>query len=280
MPAHTLPRVFPGKAVVTVHDLGYLKFPEAHPEKDRRYLDWTTRYSAKRATLILADSQATADDLTAFYGTSPDKIRVVYPGFDESLQRVDDVQQIATVKQKYGIEGDYFFFLGTLQPRKNIARLVQAFDRWQQQSDKNITLVLGGKKGWLYDDAWTKDVPNVVITGYVADEDVAALYSGATAFLFPSLYEGFGIPVLEALRCGTPVLCSNTSSLPEIVGNAAVLVNPEDVESIAVGIAATGRISSKNALFWLKKATTRLQHFSWEQAAQQTLQILEEAARA
>lgn len=278
VPAHTLPFVFPGKAVVTVHDLGYLHFPDAHPPRERRYLDATTRFSARRATLILADSLATKTDLISHYAVSEQKIRVVYPGVDESLAPVHDPNELTRVRAKYGLPEQYLFFLGTLQPRKNIARLVEAFAKWRSSSgNQEVVLVLGGQKGWLYQDAWTSGVEGVILPGYIADEDVAALYSGALALVFPSLYEGFGFPVIEAMRCNTPVLCSNTSSLPELGGEAAVLVNPLDTDEIAQGIGQLiGNSELRRQL--VEKGRIQAQQFNWENAAKQAMQVLEEAA--
>lgn len=275
VPAHTLPRFFPGKAVVTVHDLGYLHFPDAHPEKERRYLDWSTAFSARRATLVVADSEATRHDLSHHYAIPLEKIYVVYPGCDEALGPVDDTDY---VRAKYHLPAQYLFFLGTLQPRKNIARLVQAFGRWRDRTGKpDVYLVLGGKPGWLYQEAWTTGVENVLLTGYVADEDVPALYSGALGFVFPSLYEGFGFPVIEAMRCEIPVLCSNTSSLPELAGEAAILVDPLDVDAIAAGIDQLVNDTTLRAQL-VEKGSIQATQFTWERAAQQTLAVLEKAA--
>lgn len=278
VPAHTLPFVFPGKAVVTIHDLGYLYFPDAHPPKERRYLDATTRFSAHHATLILADSLATKTDLIRHYGVAEQKIRVVYPGVDENLAPVHDTSELTQVRAKYGLPEKYLFFLGTLQPRKNIARLVEAFAKWRSSSGKQeVALVLGGQKGWLYQETWTSGVEGVILPGYIADEDVAALYSGALALIFPSLYEGFGFPVIEAMRCDTPVLCSNTSSLPELGGEAALLVNPLETDEIAQGI---GQLVENPELRrqLVEKGRMQAQKFSWANAAQQAMQVLEEAA--
>jgi glycosyltransferase involved in cell wall biosynthesis len=265
VPAHTLPVLFPGHAAVTAHDLGYRYFPQAHPPRHRLYLDWTTRYSASRASVVFADSRATADDLTRFYGTPQRKIRVVYPGVD--ALPVGDVE---TVKRKYELPDRYFLFLGTLQPRKNIARLVQAYARAQVDA----ALVLAGGQGWLYDPSWVADVPNVILTGYVDDTDKGALYAGALALAFPSLYEGFGFPVLEAMLCGTPVLCSNSSSLPELAGDAALKVDPLDVEAIAVGLR---RLSNDAMLSDDLRARGYAQaaKFTWERAARELLAGLE-----
>ncbi len=278
VPAHTLPLIFPGRAVVTVHDLGFRHFPQAHPTRQRLYLDLTTRFSAARAGLVLADSAATAHDLTHFYGTKPDKIRVVYPGVEITPPDADDIgDDIARVRQKYALPERYFLFIGTLQPRKNIARMVQAFDRFRQRSGDNIGFVLAGKQGWLYDPAWTAGVSGLHLTGYIDDDDKPALYAGAVALIFTTLYEGFGFPVIEAMRCGTPVIASTTSSLPELVGDAGLLVDPEDVDAIA---AAMSRLASDADL----RETLRLrgyqqaQQFDWSHTARQTLEALITAA--
>ncbi|MFQ3566074.1 MAG: glycosyltransferase family 1 protein [Aggregatilineales bacterium] len=278
VPAHTLPAAFPGRAVVTVHDLGYRHFPKAHPSLARIYLDLTTRYSARRAAIVLADSAATAADLTRFYGTPPNKIRVIYPGIDPPI-----IGNTAVLRRKYRLPERYFLFIGTLQPRKNIAGLVEAFRRWRQRNRGDETaLVLAGAKGWLYDATWTHEAngsptPGVFLTGYVDDEDKGALYAGALAFVFPSLHEGFGFPVLEAMACGTPVLCSSTSSLPELAGEAALLVDPLDIDAIADGmdrLACDGDLRAKLRA----RGQARAAAFTWERAAQGALAALEAAA--
>lgn len=278
VPAHTLPRVFPGRAVVTIHDLGYLHFPEAHPEKERRYLDWSTRYSAERATIVLADAAATKHDLIAAYGIPPEKIRVVYPGVDEALHPVHDRGALATMRAKYGLPETYLLFVGTLQPRKNIERLVQAFARWRGQSGReDVALVLAGQKGWLYEDVWTAGVEGVIMPGYIEDDDLSALYSGALALTFPSLFEGFGFPVVEAMRCETAVLCANTSSLPELVGDAALLVDPLDVDAIAAGI---GQLVEDRELrqTLVARGNMQVKQFTWRRAAYVVREIFEELA--
>ncbi len=276
VPAHSLPVWFPGPAVVTVHDLGYHFFPEAHPGWPRRYLEWSTPHSARRATFILADSEATKRDLAEVYRIPPDKVRVVYPGMDETLARVDDPEVLARIRKRYGLPERYLFYVGTLQPRKNVARLVRAYRQSGVETD-GIGLALAGARGWLYDPAWTAGVPGVVETGYVADEDMAVLYSGALALVFPSLYEGFGFPVVEAMRCGTPVITSTTSSLPELAGTAALTVDPLDVEALAEAI----RRVAGDAALRARMAEMGYAHaarFTWEEAARATLAALEQAA--
>lgn len=276
VPAHALPLWFPGPAVVTIHDVGYHYFPGAHPRWPRVYLDWSTRRAVARAAIVLADSEATRQDLVAIYGADASRIRVVYPGLDPALAPVTDPAALARVRAKYGLPDQYLFFLGTLQPRKNIARLVAAY-RASGAAARGIGLVLGGVRGWLYDPAWTAGVPGVIETGYVADEDVAALYSGALALVFPSLYEGFGFPALEAMRCGTPVIASNTSSLPELVGEAGLLIDPLDVDAIAAAISRVVDDAGLRARL-VAAGHARAAQFSWERAARQTLEALQAAA--
>jgi glycosyltransferase involved in cell wall biosynthesis len=277
VPAHTLPLFFPGRAVVTVHDLGYRYFPQAHPWLHRVYLDWTTRYSAWRATAVLADSRATAHDLTRFYGVQGHKIQVVYPGVESpDTEHILD-GSVARVREKYDIPYRYFLFIGTLQPRKNIARIVQAFNQWQYAHADGTGLVLAGSKGWLYDEDWTQGVENVHVTGYVDDSEKGALIAGALALVFPTLYEGFGFPVLEAMHCGTPVIASNTSSLPELVGEAGILVNPLEVNEI---VAALDLMAWHGALRreLRQKGYRQAEKFTWEATALATLKALEDAA--
>lgn len=279
VPSHTLPLWFPGPAVVTVHDLGYVYFPDAHPRLSRLYLDWSTRHSVGRATRVIADSLATSRDLAAHYGVSENRITLVYPGVDESLARVSDSQALAALRRRYGLPERYLLFVGTLQPRKNIARIVQGYAHWRaRQSGPDVALVLAGQQGWLYDPQWTAGVEGVILPGYVADSDVAALYSGALGLVFPTLHEGFGFPVLEAMRCGTPVMTSSTSSLPEVAGDAALLVDARDVEAIAD---AMGRLVTDQALRadLVAKGYRQAAQFTWRRAAEQTLQVLENAAR-
>lgn len=273
VPAHSLPLAFPGPAVVTVHDLGFRHFPQAHPWWPRAYLNWSTGYSARRASLVLVDSDATGDDLTRLYGTPPAKIRTVYPGVEPPA-----IGDVDTVRRKYELPDRYFLFLGTLQPRKNIARIVQAYVRWRAvQPEDSAGLVLAGGKGWLYDPAWTDGVAGVVMPGYVDDADKGALYAGALALVFPSLYEGFGFPALEAMRCGTPVIVSSVSSLPELAGEAALRVDPLDVEAIA---SAMSRLTSDQPLraSLVEKGRLRASAFTWERTARQTMLALEQAA--
>lgn len=273
VPAHVLPIYHPCPSVVTVHDLGYLHFPQAHPFSQRFYLDWSTRFSASAATALLADSEATRNDLIKYYGTPAEKITVVYPGFDTSLKPIRHPNGRWPVRQKYNLPEKFILHVGTLQPRKNLERLIEAYDPAQ------ISLVLAGRRGWLSESIYAKgQAKGVHFIDYVADEDLAALYSMATAYVAPSLYEGFGFPVLEAMACGTAVVCSDGGSLPEVAGEAALVVPAQDTATLAQAIT---RVVADDDLRrnLIMKGYQNLNRFSWEKAARETLAVLEKAAR-
>lgn len=279
VPAHTLPFAFPGRAVVTVHDLGFKYFPEAHPLRQRFYLDWTTRYSARRASAVLADSQATANDLTRFYGTPSAKIHVVYPAVEPPISSNQPTPNPDSSAHTSYLIPHYFLFIGTLQPRKNIARIVAAYKLWKIAHPGDPTqLVLAGGKGWLYDPAWTEGVDGVVLPGYISNAEKADLLSNAVALVFPTLYEGFGFPIIEAMHAGTPVIGSTTSSLPELIADSGLIVNPLDTQTIAN---AMSRITDEPDLRvkLIEKGYQQAKKFTWQQAAQQALTALELAAK-
>ena len=282
VPAHVVPLVHP-RTVVTLHDLGYLYFPGAHPTLARIYLDLSTRWSVRAAAHVIADSQATRDDLVRHYGVPAARITVAYPGRDESLRRVDDPSGIEATKQRYGITGEYLLYIGTLQPRKNLVRLVAAFSA-VHSLHSTLHLVLAGGKGWLYDDVFAEVKRlglegRVLFPGRVADEDKAALMSGAMALVHPSLYEGFGFTVVEAMQCGTPVICSNTSSLPQVAGDAAWLVDPLDVDALAQAIL---RVVQDAALrqSLIERGYAQAQKFSWQTCGSRVLSVLESVMRS
>lgn len=276
VPAHVIP--WPGvggiPAVVTIHDLGYLRFPGSHPLVDRLYLGWSTRHSAGTACRVIAISQATADDLVNLNGIPREKVRVVYSGVS------DKPQDAPAAQQRFGIPGPYILHVGSLHPRKNLARLVEAF-ALVKDTLGDLALVLAGRPGWEYDQLLeTIDglglAGRVILPGYVSDEERAALYHGARVYVFPSLYEGFGFPVLEAMVQGVPVVCSNTSSLPELVADAALTVDPLDIQGLA---AAIRRLLLDEPLrqHLVERGLERARLFSWKACAQSTLEVLIEA---
>ncbi len=283
VPAHVIPPVHPRLSLVTIHDLGYLYFPRAHPWHQRIYLDLSTRWNARTAAHILADSEATKADLVARYGTSPHRITVAYPGTDGSLGAVDDRLVIQAAKDRYRIPGDYFLYIGTLQPRKNLRRLVDAYAELAvRRSEAPIHLVLAGKRGWLYDELLEHVrgrglEGRVHFPGYVAQEDKAALLSGALGFVFPSLHEGFGLPVLEAQACRCPVVTSTSSSLPEVAGRGALLVDPRDTRAIAD---AMERLMAEPGLVdqLVERGLGNVKHFSWRACARRILEVIDQVS--
>jgi glycosyltransferase involved in cell wall biosynthesis len=280
VPAHVLPVIHPRSSLVTVHDLGYLHFPDAHPWHERTYLDLSTRWNARAAQHILADSCATKADLVTICGTPPEKISVVYPGVDEALAPEADKRRIEAVKARYGIDGGYFLFIGTLQPRKNLSRLIDAFDRLRTECpEDSYTLVLAGGPGWRSDKlaAQVRRLNlkgRVRFPGYIPGGDKGALLSGALAFVFPSLYEGFGLPVLEAQACGCPVIASTTSSLPEVTGEAGILVDPTDTSAIA---AAMKRAAADSRLRGdlVNQGLANVRRFTWTACARSVMAAIE-----
>ncbi|MBC8449011.1 MAG: glycosyltransferase family 4 protein [Chloroflexi bacterium] len=280
IPAHVLPLIHRRRSVVTVHDLGYLHYPEAHTRWQRAYLQWSTRWNARRSAHLLVDSQATKADLTARYRLPPGKMTVVYPGRDETLRPVTDPAALEEVRARYGLGERYILHVGTLQPRKNLLRLVEAF---VQVHRDGLQLVLAGKRGWLAEPLFRRVEElglseAVRFPGYVEDADLPALLSGAACFAFPSLYEGFGFPVLEAQACGTPVVASNVSSIPEVAGDGALLVDPHDTAALAEALAG---VLSDEALRadLIRRGLANVPRFSWHRCAEQTLAVLEETSR-
>ncbi len=280
VPAHVLPVVHPRRSIVTVHDLGYLHFPEAHPPFERWYLHWSTLFNGHAAARVLALSETTKADLFRHYGVPPEKVRVVYPGLREGMGPVEDEGRVREVLARYGVRKPYFLYVGTLKPRKNLLRLVRAYARFApaEREGARPSLVLAGKPGWQH-EALAREVERlgleewVLFPGYIADADLPALYTGALAFVFPSLYEGFGLPLVEAMACGTPVIASRTSACGEVAGDAALLVDPLSEEEIAGALARIAQDAGLRAAL-AARGRERARAFSWERAAQEVLDVL------
>ncbi len=273
----TLPRT---PTVLTVHDLTFIRDAQSALPKLRRYLNRVVPRSVARATHVLADSMATKKDLIELFGTPAEKITVLYGGVDARFAPVRDPDKLAAVRARYNIGSEPFILgLGTLQPRKNYQRLIQAFSDLPSFGllTSSLRLVIVGGKGWLYDSMFAQVkrlgvADRVMFPGFVDDHDLPALYSAATLFAFPSLYEGFGLPVLEAMACGTPVVTSNTSSLVEVGGDAALLVEPTNVDAIAH---AMRRILQEADLRQqlVKQGFEQARQFTWDKAALQLKEI-------
>jgi glycosyltransferase involved in cell wall biosynthesis len=285
VPSHVVPWPDTGSvpSVVTTHDLGYLHYPDKHPLIERLYLDWSTRHSATTARKVIAVSNATKQDLIAFNNIPEQKIRVIHSGIDNRLRPVDNRMQINALCQRLGINGPYILHVGRVQSRKNLAKLVEAFAEIRDVlPDLKLVLAgreVGGQRAVMRRVKQMGLEKQVVLPGYVSDEDLPALYSGASVYGFPSLYEGFGFPALEAMACGTPVVCSNTSSLPELVGDAALTVAPTDAHAFGEALARLLTDASLRATL-VERGLARAGQFTWAAAAHATLNVLIEAASA
>jgi glycosyltransferase involved in cell wall biosynthesis len=286
VPAHVVPLLHP-PSVVTIHDLGYLAFPAAHTARRRLELHLTTRWSLHAARHVIAISQATRADLVRHYGADPARVSVVYHGLSPAFRPIEDGACQAAARARHGLSRPYFLYVGTIQPRKNLTRLIEAFARALPrlvQAGATPLLALAGREGWL-SAAITRRAhelgvaDHVRFLGYLPDSDLPALLSGALAFVFPSLYEGFGMPVLEAMACGAPVLTSTSSALPEVAGEAALLVDPADTDAIAAGLAHLAAEPALRAAL-RTRGLVRAAEFTWDRCARATLEVLWNAARA
>jgi len=263
------------RTILTVHDLSFLHCPEAFVPALRHYLERIVPRSISRADLVLADSAHARSDIISRLGVSPDKVQVLYSGVHPRFQPELEQVERERLQTRYGV-GDrpYVLSVGTLQPRKNYVRLIQAFAQLanlQACRLADLQLVIAGGRGWLYQDIFAeaeRHGDRVRIPGFVDEADLPALYRNAALFAFPSLYEGFGLPVLEAMACGVPVVCSNRSSLPEVAGDAALLVDPLDTDGLAEAMArALEDVGLRRQM--VTRGLAQASRFTWEQAARQ-----------
>ena len=311
VPAHTLPMLRrPGlKTVVTVHDLGAEFLPNYHKFPQKYYLNTMTEYAVKNATRIIAVSNYTKQDIMSRFhptggklpphpsGVEAQKIQVIYEGYDRETFYPRSPQEINSVKKKLGIEGEYFLFVGTIQPRKNLVRLIEAFSQIVHGSElvvrssapsmnnkqRTMSLVLAGAPGWLNEEIYAAPKKfgvdgQVKFVGPVPHNELPALISGSIAFVFPSLFEGFGLAPLEAMACGVPVIISNVTSLPEVGGEAALYVDPNSAQDIAGKMELVLTMSNADRESAVENGIAQAGKFSWEQAAAETLRVLEETS--
>jgi glycosyltransferase involved in cell wall biosynthesis len=258
--------------VITVHDLSYLFFPQGFRTLNRNYLQTFTRLSVRQARRVIAVSESTKRDLVQQYGLSPGKVDVVHNGVDPGFRPLP-ADEVAAFRREEGLPGQFILFVGTLEPRKNVVRLVEAYARLPK--DRPPLMLVGGK-GWLYDEIFSRvealGLSSVVrFVGYVPADALPWWYNAADLFVYPSLYEGFGLPPLEAMACGTAVISSTASSLPEVVGQAGLLIDPADAEALAKAmeqVLADREMRKEMRSSGLAQA----QNFSWEKTARQTVE--------
>lgn len=267
---YAVPAGVKGKTVTIVHDMAYKSCPETVKKRTRDWLETVLAKSCRRADAIITVSEFSKQELMRYLQVPEKKITVMPNGVDFTVYRPDYSRtQIEDAKVHYQIEGEYLLYLGTLEPRKNLVRLIEAYAMLREKMAAP-KLVLAGGKGWYYEGifARVKELGlerDVVFTGYVDAADVAPLMCGAVVFMFPSLYEGFGMPPAEAMACGTPVIASNTSSLPEVVGDAGLQVTPESVEEICDAMERL-LTNEELRLELAQKGLERAKQFSWERS--------------
>jgi glycosyltransferase involved in cell wall biosynthesis len=279
--AFALPLMLPCAGVVSIHDVSFRWFRDAHHSSNRRYLSAISRLSVRRAKRIIAVSQATADDCVSLLGADRERVRVVYCGVDP-FYHPRPAADVAAFRAVKGLTDPYILFVGTLEPRKNLGNLLKAFAQARKRGLKHRLVVVGGA-GWMYEDMLRRVREDglddgVAFAGFAPAEEMPLWYGAADAFVYPSLLEGFGLPVAEAMACGTPVITSNTSSMPEVGGAAAAYATPTSVDEIAdrlLEVANNVDCRAAMSAAGLKQAA----RFSWDKAARETMAVYAEATQ-
>ncbi len=278
---YIVPPFVHGKKVVTVHDMVYKAFPETVRGRTRFMLETGLKRSMRRADIIVTDSEFSKREIIKYFPEYSEKIRVVPCGVDcERFRPCDSPERIEQVKKSLEIDGEYFLYVGTIEPRKNLVRLIRAYNVFKRHVQKPPKLVLAGAEGWLYDDIFSlvrklRLEKQVIFTKYVPSEDMTPLMCGAVAFVFPSLYEGFGMPPLEAMACGVPVLTSGEASLPEVTGDCAVICDAYSVKSIAKGLYSLWKNPDLRHNL-SRRGLERAKDFTWERSAEKLHEIYRE----
>jgi glycosyltransferase involved in cell wall biosynthesis len=279
-PAYVAPLASPCPTIITFHDLSFYLVPEAFNRQNRFYLQTFSRLAARRARRIIAVSECTRSDVIRLLGIRPEDVAVVYNGVDPSFRPEPDPARLARFRQEKGLPDRFILFLGTLEPRKNLRGLLYAYAEARRRGVTEPLIIAGGR-GWqvqpilrVLDELGLRS--SVRLTGFVGSDEQPLWYNAATLFAFPSRYEGFGLPVVEAMACGTPVVASNRASLPEIVGDAGVLVDPDDVDKLATALVSVLRDEALRREL-ARRGLERARRFSWEAAARATVTIYHEA---
>jgi glycosyltransferase involved in cell wall biosynthesis len=278
---NALPIAWQGHAVVTILDLTFLHLPQAFNRGNRLYLAWAVRHAARRAQRIITISEATRQDVIRLLGAPPQQVTRIYCGVEERFQPLDDAQ-VTAFRTERQLPNEFILYLGTMEPRKNVGRLIQAYELLRSQGVTAAPLLLAGGTGWgeealfaaIEKSPFTHDIRYV---GYIPEGQMPLWYNSAAVFVYPSEYEGFGLPPLEALACGTPVVASNTSSLPEVVGDAGILVDPKEPEAIAIGIQRVLNDADLRSEL-SHRAREQASRFSWQRMAMETLNTYREVS--
>jgi len=281
-PAFVSPWVKVCPQVTTIFDMTWFLFPEKHTFVKRHYFKTMIPRSVRQSDVIIAISESVKKDIVRILDVPPEKVEVTYLGKEESFKPVRSAERLGRVRAKYGLTGKAVLFVGVVEPRKNLVRLIQAFTRLKALHG-DYRLVIAGGFGWDYKEVLKAARESgirerVLFTGFIPDEDLPELYNAAEVFVYPSLYEGFGLPVLEAMACGIPVITSNVSSMPEVAGDAGILVDPRSTADLAQ---ALDRVLADSTLRkqMREKGLERSRLFSWEKTARQTLEIYRQVGR-
>lgn len=278
VPAHAIPLVHPKKTVTTIHDIGYLQYPESYSKKDLKYLRWSTEYAVKNASSLITVSEFSKHELVACYKIPPEKIHVIHLGYDEDVYHLYSQQEILRIQTHYNLVRPYLICIARLEPRKNISFLIDVFDALKEKGYSG-DLVLIGPEGYgarkVFDRIQTSPfMSSIHHLGWVDEKEKAILLAGADCFVFPSLYEGFGLPIIEAQACGVPVVCSNSTSLPEVGGEGALYSDPRSIDDFVRNVRKVlYEETAKESLLLAGKKN--IQRFSWQTTAMESLKILQ-----
>ena len=280
---YTAPPLAPCSVVATIHDLSFEHLPETFNRRSRAQLRLTVRRTARKAAQILTLSEFSRRDIVDTYSIAPDRVSVTPAAAPSHFKPIEDETELRKIREIYGIERDYILSVSSIQPRKNLIRLIEAYSclRGLRPEGKLPQLILVGKRGWLDNETFRAAQRHsanndITFTGYVVEKDLPALYSGATCFVYPSFFEGFGLPVLEAMQCGAPVIAGNRTSIPEVVGKAGLLFDPFDTNSLVQALTRVLDDSEYRAALRIQ-GLERAREFDWKQTARMTLQAYEKA---